>query len=174
MYGASHQLLSRSGLSGDHDSGIGFGQCSNQIEHLNHFWTLAQNVFEIVLVLHPLPKLANLFEEAPFFDQFLTDNSNRLGLKRLCYVVASPKLHGLNRLFDVSKGSNQNDVSIRIFLPHLARQLKSIDAWHFHVGNDERELFYGELLHPFLTASGGRYFVTLLLVEMTQLLSETI
>src|SRR3990172_5911635 len=134
MDGPCYQFLSCSALTLDENRQVAGRDLSDKLVELLHGLALSDNLAAYgVLPLYLPFKLSHLFREFPCIYGPCSQDIYFLYVKRLCYIIVCPPLHGLYRIFHGVLGSHYYHRGIS----YLCKYIQAALSRHHDIHEDK-------------------------------------
>ncbi len=131
---ARDQLLAGAALALNEDGRSARRRLDDEVEHLPHPGTAADDVRELVVpLLDVLPQVAVLVEQTPPLHRVADDDQHLVVLERLGDVVEGAGLHRRDRAFDGRIGGDDDDVEVLVDPLQFVERRDAVQPWHHDV-----------------------------------------
>ena len=162
MQGPRRQLLAGSAFSFHENRRTAHGRLGDQVEHLAHARTAADDVPQpVVLRPETLAKRAVLGHQPPLLGRVAHHHQHFFVLERLGDVVERAAFHGRDRVLERCVGGDQNDRQVLVEPAQPVQRLNPTDARHHHVDDGDVEPLPASQLQPLVTGDRGRHATAL-------------
>ncbi len=147
--GLRDQLLARSALSRDQDTGSGGRDLLDDVEDFLHRGTRADDVVETQPTAQARPKLDRFVTERASVERPLDDEHELIDLRWFRKVVLRAALHRPHRGFDVREARDEHDDEIRGDFARAREELQSVEPGHLQIGDENVRRIFLDLRQRF-------------------------